>query len=103
MQVRVKGSNVAVSDSLRGYAEEKLGRLDRHLRGTPSVLPTRRRRPSSRPGEFPVKRMTADEAMLQIELVGHDFVMLRNVDTDDVNVAHRRRDGDYGPIEPTIA
>ena len=51
--------------------------------------------------QFAVKPMTADEALLQLELIGHDFFMFRNVDSNEVNVIYRRRDGDYGLIEPT--
>ena len=51
--------------------------------------------------QFPVKPMTPDEAVLQLELVGHDFFVFRNADSDEVNVVYRRRAGDYGLIEPT--
>jgi len=51
--------------------------------------------------QFAVKPMTADEALLQLELIGHDFFMFRNVESNEVNVLYRRRDGDYGLIEPS--
>ena len=51
--------------------------------------------------QFAVKPMTAAEALLQLELIGHDFFMFRNVDSNEVNVLYRRRDGNYGLIEPT--
>ena len=50
--------------------------------------------------QFPVKPMHAEEAVLQLELVGHDFFVFRNADSDEVNVVYRRRDGGYGLIEP---
>jgi putative sigma-54 modulation protein len=50
--------------------------------------------------QFAVKPMTPDEAVLQLELVGHDFFVFRNADTDDVAVVYRRNDGAYGLIEP---
>jgi ribosome hibernation promoting factor len=50
--------------------------------------------------QFPVKPMTPEEAVLQMELVGHDFFVFRNADTDEVNVVYRRRDGAFGLIEP---
>ena len=50
--------------------------------------------------QFAVKPMTAEEAVLQLELVGHDFFVFRNADSEDVNVVYRRRDGGYGLIEP---
>jgi putative sigma-54 modulation protein len=50
--------------------------------------------------QFAVKPMTPEEAVLQLELVGHDFFVFRNADSNDVNVVYRRRDGSYGLIEP---
>lgn len=50
--------------------------------------------------QFAVKPMTPDEAVLQLELVGHDFFVFRNADTGDVAVVYRRADGAYGLIEP---
>jgi putative sigma-54 modulation protein len=50
--------------------------------------------------QFPVKPMSPEEAVLQLELVGHDFFVFENAETGEVNVVYRRRDGDYGLIEP---
>jgi putative sigma-54 modulation protein len=50
--------------------------------------------------QFPVKPMTPDEAVLHLELIGHDFFVFRNAESDEVNVVYRRRDGNYGLIEP---
>jgi putative sigma-54 modulation protein len=52
--------------------------------------------------QFAVKPMTPEEAVLQLELIGHDFFVFQNADTTDLNVVYRRRDGDYGLIEPQI-
>ena len=49
---------------------------------------------------FTVKPMDIDEAMLQMELIGHDFFVFRNAETGDVNVLYKRRDGNFGLIEP---
>ena len=46
------------------------------------------------------KPMSEDEAMLQLELLGHDFFVFRHAETDLVNVLYRRNDGDYGLIQP---
>ena len=181
MRLQVKGKNLEVSESLYRYAEEKLGKLERHLNDAtrlelelaveknPSIADSqvaeatvwtkgpilraressddmkasidllveklerqvkryrgkRQRRqiargtsPSTLPGEsrggageeseplivkikqFAVKPMTSEEAVLQLELIGHDFFVFRNSDTEDVNVVYRRRDGNYGLIEP---
>jgi putative sigma-54 modulation protein len=181
VRLQVKGKNVEVSDSLYAYAEEKLGKLDRHLNESarlelelavernPSIAasqvaeatvwtkgPILRARESSEdmrasidllveklerqvkryrekrqrkqiarhaphhqpdieaipvvPAEtepvivktkqFAVKPMTPDEAVLQLELIGHDFFVFRNAETNEVNVVYRRRDANYGLIEP---
>ena len=51
---------------------------------------------------FPVKPMNPEEAVLQLELVGHDFFVFQNAETMDVNVVYRRRDGSFGLIEPQL-
>ena len=50
--------------------------------------------------QFPVKPMAPEEAILQLELIGHDFFVFTNAETDAVNVVYRRKDGGYGLIEP---
>lgn len=50
--------------------------------------------------QFAVNAMTPEDAVLQLELVGHDFFVFRNEETDEINVVYRRRDGGYGLIEP---
>ena len=47
-----------------------------------------------------VKPMSEAEAMLQLELLGHDFFVFRHAETDAMNVLYRRNDGDYGLIQP---
>ena len=179
MRLQVKGRNVEVSDSIRRYAEEKLGKLERQLADptqvelelrvetNPSIAdshvaeatiwtkgPTLRARESSiafeasidklvdklerqvkryrekrsrretgrrangnvpaepqfsadqlermvvKSKHFELRPMSAEEAALQLELVGHDFCVFENEDTGATNVVYRRRDGGYGHIEP---
>jgi ribosome hibernation promoting factor len=50
--------------------------------------------------QFSVGPMTAEEAVLQLELVGHDFFVFRNSDSNEINVVYRRERGGYGLIEP---
>ena len=45
--------------------------------------------------------MPPEEAVLQLELLGHDFYVFRNIETGEVNVVYRRNAGDYGLIEPS--
>jgi len=179
MRLQVKGRNVEVSDSIRRYAEDKLGKLERQLADptqvelelrvetNPSIAdshvaeatiwtkgPTLRARESSiafeasidklvdklerqvkryrekrsrreagrrangnaplepqfsadqlermvvKSKHFELRPMSAEEAALQLELVGHDFFVFENEDTGATNVVYRRRDGGYGHIEP---
>ena len=180
MRLQVKGKNVEVSDSLKTYAQEKLGKLDKPLNDgarlelelavekNPSISENqiaeatiwtkgpvlraretsadmrasidllveklerqarryrdkRRRGPGRVSGnhepeaipvvpdeespvivktkQFAVKPMSPEEAVLQLELIGHDFFVFQNGDTNDVNVVYRRRDGNYGLIEPQL-
>ena len=178
MRLHVKGKNVEVSDSIRQYAEDKMGKLNRQLHEltevelelrvekNPSISanqvaeatvwtkgPTLRvteassdmkssidqlteklrrqveqyrgkrrgkqvRGNGSPPGgsmsipdeetgpqivrtkQFSMKPMNAEEAALQLELIGHDFFVFRNDESGEINVIYRRRDGGYGLIEP---
>ena len=179
MQFQVKGRNLEVSESIRSYAEEKLGKLERQLNDprielelaeekNPSIAENKvaeatiwtkgpvlrareaspdmrasidqlvdklerqvtryrrqgrdRRRKAARANEqafeatpvvadepgpmivktkqFAVNPMSPEEAVLQLELINHDFFVFRNAESGEANVVYRRRDGDYGLIEP---
>jgi putative sigma-54 modulation protein len=177
----VKGRNVEVSDQIREYAEDKMGKLDRlvsdptrvelelavetnpsiadnniaeatvwtkgpvlraretsadmkasidqlvaklerqvkRYREKRRVAPRRHARDGGLPAEaapvevpeddttivktkqFTMSPLSPEEAVLQLELVGHDFFVFRNAETETINVVYRRRDGDYGLIEPS--
>ena len=49
---------------------------------------------------FYVKVMTVEEAILQMEMLGHTFFMYRDGDTGEIVVVYKRRDGKYGVLEP---
>jgi putative sigma-54 modulation protein len=51
--------------------------------------------------QFALKPMSVNEATLQLELVGHDFFVFTNAESNRPNVVYRRNDGHYGLIEPT--
>ncbi|MDR7482850.1 MAG: ribosome-associated translation inhibitor RaiA [Armatimonadota bacterium] len=80
---RRRRAEQAVEDALRApdVADE----------ATPGVVRVKR---------FPVKPMTEDEAMLQMELLGHAFFVFRDASTEQIRVLYRRRDGNFGLIEP---
>ncbi len=49
---------------------------------------------------FVIKPMPLEEAILQMNLLGHDFFVFHSAETDEVNVLYKRKDGNYGLIEP---
>lgn len=49
---------------------------------------------------FSVKPMMLDEAILQMNMLDHSFFIFRNGETEAINVIYKRKDGDYGLIEP---
>ena len=49
---------------------------------------------------FSMKPMSVEEAMLQMDLLGHSFFVFENGETGDINVLYSRKDGNYGLIEP---
>lgn len=48
---------------------------------------------------FEMKPMNEEEAILELELLGHDFYIYRDDKTNDINVLYKRKDGNYGIIE----
>ncbi len=183
MQLMVKGKNIEITKSLRGYAEDKIGKLERYLdkileieielsveknpkinnsqvvevtiftngpvlrakessvdmyqaidlvyeklerqvkrlnakridrshnskhnHGKPVALPEEELEEEDaieakivKTKSFPLKPMIPEEAALQMDLVGHDFFVFINAETDQTNVVYRRKDGNYGLIEP---
>ena len=61
---------------------------------TPRIVRTKR---------FQVAPMDEEEAIEQMELLGHDFFIFFNVDANGINVIYRRQDGNYGLLEPELA
>ena len=90
---------------VKRYREKRRHEHERHERGRTAAAPA----PVSIPEEgamivktkqFVLNGMTAEEAVEQLELIGHDFFVFRNAASGEINVVYRRRDGDYGVIEP---
>ena len=50
--------------------------------------------------KFDIKPMYPEDACIQMELLGHNFFVFCNADTDEVNVVYKRKGGTYGIIEP---
>jgi putative sigma-54 modulation protein len=51
---------------------------------------------------FAMIPMHPDEAVEQMELLGHDFFVFYNADEGQINVLYRRKDGDYGVLQPEL-
>ncbi len=49
---------------------------------------------------FTLKPMDAEEAVLQMDMLGHNFFVFASAESDQVSVVYKRRDGRYGLIEP---
>ena len=52
---------------------------------------------------FGFKPMYPEDACVQMELLGHDFYVFCNAETDEVNVVYRRKNGSFGLIEPEFS
>lgn len=60
--------------------------------GEPAIVRTKR---------HVLRPMSPEDAAIQMEALGHDFYMFRNMETEEINVIYLRQDGDYGLIEPS--
>jgi len=69
--------------------DERDGAVD----ALPEVVRTKR---------FAIKPMSVQEAILQMELLGHDFFVFADAETHEVHVLYRRKDGQLGLIEPQV-
>jgi putative sigma-54 modulation protein len=83
------------------YRDKRVTARHRTQDGGPPPMPEQAEPQIVKTKQFAIKPMTAEEAILQLELIGHDFFVFRNSDTEDVNVVYRRKDGGYGLIEPS--
>ncbi len=70
-----------------------------HLEGRPDVMDDRGGR-IVRTKRFAMKPMTAEEAALQMEMLGHEFFFFLDADSGQHSVVYHRRDGNVGLIEP---
>lgn len=89
------------------HSEEVVTVLDREARGT--IDPDRGGVPAAdgRPSVVKLKRfdmlpMFEEDAITELEELGHAFFVFLNAETEQVAVVYRRRDGSYGLIEPVI-
>jgi len=52
---------------------------------------------------FAMKPMNVEEAVMQMDLLDHDFYVFSNAKTEEINVVYKRKDGNYGLIEPAFS
>ncbi|VYU21473.1 ribosome-associated translation inhibitor RaiA [Clostridium tertium] len=78
-------------ESLRFSAIEEVAAEDDVIEENGKVVRTKK---------FIVKPMSVEEAILQMELVGHNFFVFQDSDENKINVVYKRKDGDYGLLEP---
>jgi putative sigma-54 modulation protein len=89
---------------VKRYRQKRRHEHDRHANGPAPATPAMRSDEEAavivKTKQFVLNPLSPEEAILQLELVGHDFFVFRNIDSGEINVVYRRRDGDYGLIEP---
>lgn len=90
-QAKKSGRGASIRYPVQSGAEERVERSDTLDSG--QVVRTKR---------FPMKPMTVEEAVTQMELLGHDFFLFYNSASGEFNVLYRRQDGHYGIIEPEL-
>ncbi|ADL52726.1 ribosome hibernation-promoting factor, HPF/YfiA family [Clostridium cellulovorans] len=89
---KTKLSKQKYADSLRFYDALSKGELAAtEVEEESKIVKTKR---------FAIKPMNAEEAVLQMELLGHNFFVFMDDETSEVNVVYKRKDGNFGLIEP---
>ena len=112
----VSGDMYASIDNVLAKLERQIVRhrtkLEKNLRagafkgGAPAFLSAEEELPEEEESSvvkikrFDKKPMTVDEAMLQIDMLGHNFYVFTNGETNEINVLYKRKDGNFGLIEP---
>jgi putative sigma-54 modulation protein len=84
-------SKKRTTPSIRTNTAEVVAEVEVEEEPAPRVVKTKR---------FDVKPMSLDEAVDQMELLGHDFFLFFNPDDNRMNLLYKRKDGNYGLIEP---
>ena len=91
-QTRKAGKNVSIRDAEVSPVPPPEGTTDDEIHEALGRVVRLKR--------FPIKPITLDEAALEMELLGHDFFLFLDSQTEAYNLLYRRRDGDYGLIQP---
>jgi len=86
-----KGRGISVARGVSGVEETA---AKQRVRSGPKVVKTKK---------FLTKEMSIEEASEQMELLGHDFFLFVNEESSSLSLLYRRRDGNYGLIEPELS
>jgi len=78
------------NESIKDLVQQRAGSKNEEFE-EPKIVRTKR---------FAMKPMPVEEAIMQMNLIGHNFFVFRNAETEEVNVVYQRKDGNYGLIEP---
>ncbi len=94
-----------VLDKLEKQIEKYRTRLMRKSRGAEKGPPVQRAGEDQEPSivrtkKFALKPMNIEEAVLQMNLLGHDFFIFRDDETGEIEVVYKRKDGNYGLLQP---
>lgn len=96
-----------VVDKLEGQIRKNKARLDKKYRGLPkfemsfdfeALEDEENTSKIVKRKDIDMKPMDEEEAIIQIELLNHDFFVFKNIDEDCVSVLYKRKDGSYGII-----
>ena len=127
MEIVIHGSKVKITDAMHDYIEEKLEKLEKYLENSDDVranvivkvknheqtveitIPLKSfiLRSEETKEDFyaavdktiEIKPMNEEEAILQMELLGHQFYMFKDSETDKYAVVYKRNDEHYGIME----
>ena len=125
MILNINGRNMQITDSIRAHVEKKAAKLVRQIRRHRTKLEKGLRAGAFEPAaaeevvpedeveetapqlvrvkRFLVKPMDVEDAIAQMEMLGHNFFLFLNIDTESACVVYKRQDGGYGLLEPENA
>ena len=102
MRITITGKNIELTDGLKEAVTERLSKLEKYF--APETLEKDTDDDDEiriiRTKRFGIKPMYPEDACVQMELLGHDFFVFLNAETEEVNVVYKRKGNTYGLIEP---
>ena len=84
---------------VKRYRQKRRHEHERHTSSN-SAVPPEESPVIVKTKQFTLSPLTPEEAVAQLELIGHDFFVFRNEESGEINVVYRRSGGGYGLIEP---